>query len=225
MHATPKAIPIERIESESLADKTIESVKRAMDTIDWKTFYYAARESLCMPECLRNQTLELAHEGHPGMSVMKRRIRAKVWWPRIDPHVEDFVKKCKDCSLVGAPSPPEPLSRRSLPSAAWEHLAIDHIGPLPSKHYLLVSIGKRNWQDDLQDYLLMYQSTQHSTTMMTPAEMMFSRNIRDKLPSIRAPRSDNDEEVRDRDTEMKHKGKQYADMKRHAEPNEIREAL
>ncbi|XP_037028486.1 uncharacterized protein K02A2.6-like [Bradysia coprophila] len=331
MHATPKAIPIERIEIDSLADKTIESVKRATDTNDWSdelttpfkhfaTEFCFARNILLrgsrivMPECLRNQKLELAHEGHPGMSVMKRRIRAKVWWPRIDTHVEDFVKKCKGCSLVGAPSPPEPLSRRSLPSAAWEHLAIDHMGPLPSNHYLLVVVDyysrykeveivtstdanqtirklkmmfarfgfplsmqadngppfnshefetfcndnnihlnngtpywpqqngeverqnrsllkrlkisqleKRNWQDDLQDYLLMYRSTQHSTTMMTPAEMMFSRNIRDKLPSIRAPRSENDEEVRDRDTEMKNKGKQYADTKRHAEPNEIRE--
>lgn len=55
------------------------------------------------------------------------------------------------------------------------------------KRLKISQLEKRNWQDDLQDYLLMYRSTKHSTTMMTPAEMMFSRNIRDKLPSIRAP--------------------------------------
>lgn len=278
-HSTPKAIPTKRIGSESLADKTIEAVKIAMNTNDWSDtltapFKNSASEfcfaddiilrgaRIVLPECLRDQALELAHEGHPGMSVMKRRLREKVWWPKIDDQVENFVKKCKSCTLVSAPSPPKPLSRRNLPSAPWEHLAIDHMGPLPSKHYLLVNVDyysrykeveivtqtdatttikklkrifarlgvplsiqadngpsfnsqeferfcndnniklnngipywpqqngeverqnrsllkrlkisqleKRNWQDDFEDYLLMYRSTKHSTTMMSPAEM------------------------------------------------------
>lgn len=90
------------------------------------------------------------------------------------------------------------------------------------KRLKISQLEKRNWQDDLEDYLLMYRSTKHSTTMMTPAEMMFNRNIRDKLPSIRQARID-DEIIRDRDKEMKEKGKEYADMKRHAKPNEIQE--
>lgn len=330
-HSTPKAMTTEQIANGSSVDKTIEAVKRAIDTNDWSDaltvpFKNFATEfcfieeillrgtRIVLPECLRDQALELAHEGHPGMSVMKRRLRAKVWWPKIDDHVEQFVKKCKSCTLVSAPSPPEPLSRRILPSAPWEHLAVDHMGPLPSKHYLLVVVDyysrykevevvmrtdaeltiqklkkifarfgmplsmqadngppfnsqefktfcvdnnirlnngipywpqqngeverqnrsllkrlkisqleKRNWQDDLEDYLLMYRSTKHSTTMMSPAEMMFNRNIRDKLPSIREAKLNDDEAIRDRDTEMKEKGKQYADLKRRAAPNDIEE--
>lgn len=320
MHSTPKAIKTEHITSESLNDKTIQAVKRAIHNNDWTdkltTPFKNFETELCFAgNILYDQSLELAHEGHPGMSMMKRRLRAKVWWPKMDEHVESYVKKCKGCTLVGAPSPPEPISRRTLPSAPWKHLAIDFLGPLPSKHYLFVVVDyysrykeveimtntealatiqrlrrifarfgiplsiqadngpqlisqefdkycndnnihlnnvipywpqqngeverqnrsllkrlkisqleKRDWKSDLEDYLLMYRSTPHATTMVSPAEMMFNRNIRDKLPSIRETRFDGNESIHDRDKEMKEKGKQYADMKRHSKPNnEIKE--
>lgn len=71
---------------------------------------------------------------------MKRRLRAEVWWPKIDNEVEEFVKKCKGCTLVSAPSAPEPMQRTKLSSEAWQHIAIDFLGPLPSGHYLFVIV-------------------------------------------------------------------------------------
>ncbi|KAH8233844.1 hypothetical protein KR032_001320, partial [Drosophila birchii] len=35
---------------------------------------------LVIPQKLRETVLELAHEGQPGVSTMKRRLRSKVWW-------------------------------------------------------------------------------------------------------------------------------------------------
>lgn len=81
---------------------------------------------------------------------------------------------------------------------------------------------KGNWNEDLQTYLLMYRSTPHSTTLRTPAELMFNRNIRDKLPSFEQ-RREVDGELNDRNTEMKAKGKEYADRKRRAKMSEIEE--
>lgn len=69
----------------------------------------------------------------------------------------------------------------------------------------------RVWQDDLNEYLLMYRSSPHSITQKTPAQMLFGRNIRDKLPSINQP-MEIDEATADKDKEKKEKGKQY-DMK------------
>lgn len=78
----------------------------------------------------------------------------------------------------------------------------------------------QNWQKELQDFLLMYRSTPHSTTRRTPSELMFGRTILDKLPhmneSIIA-----DEEMSDRDKIEKEKGKQFADKRRHAQENTI----
>lgn len=71
---------------------------------------------------------------------MKRRLRAKCWWPKLDQEVENFVSKCFDCALVRAPTNPEPMTRRQLPSNAWQDIAIDFLGPLPTTDYLLVIV-------------------------------------------------------------------------------------
>ncbi|XP_055585351.1 uncharacterized protein K02A2.6-like [Uranotaenia lowii] len=71
---------------------------------------------------------------------MKQRLRAKVWWPKLDTDVERYVRNCRGCMLVAAPSAPEPMTRRELPSGPWEHVAIDYLGPLPSGHYLFVVV-------------------------------------------------------------------------------------
>ncbi|XP_055306964.1 uncharacterized protein K02A2.6-like [Sitodiplosis mosellana] len=329
-HAEPKAIKLDEISEASMNDSEIQAVKEALYEGEWSnsaSAFKLFRLELCfagnillrgtrivMPQIFRGKALELAHEGHPGMTVMKRRLRAKVWWPKMDIQTEEYVKKCRGCLLVSAPSAPEPLRRTELPSAPWQHLAIDFLGPLPSGHYIFVVIDyysrfkeveimtkidssetikrlerifarfglplsihadngrqlvseefkqycrvnnitlisttpywpqqngeverqnrsllkrlsicqseKGNWQDDLQKYLLMYRSTPHSTTLKTPAELMFNRNIRDKLPSIDQHIGRGDNEVRDRDAEMKQKGKEYADRKRHAQANDLKE--
>lgn len=95
---------------------------------------------IVVPVELRNRILDLGHEGHPGESSMKRRLREKVWWLKIDRCIEAKIKACKGCLIVSAPSVPEPMMRKSLPQQAWIDLALDFLGPLPSGHNLLVII-------------------------------------------------------------------------------------
>lgn len=154
--AVPNAFQLTDIEEQSETDETTKALKAAVYEGKWNKElapYKVFETELCfagnilmrgtqiiVPENLRLHVLELAHEGHPGMTVMKRRARAKVWWPRIDQHVEEFVKKCRGCILVAAPSAPEPLKRRELPSEPWQHIALDFLGPLPTSHNLFVII-------------------------------------------------------------------------------------
>lgn len=53
---------------------------------------------------------------------------------------ENFVKSCYGCTLVSAPSAPEPIKVRELPTVAWQHIALDFLGPLLSGHNLLVVV-------------------------------------------------------------------------------------
>lgn len=79
---------------------------------------------------------------------------------------------------------------------------------------------KSDWKQDLQEYLVMYRATPHSTTLKTPSELMFVSTIRYKIPKI-TQHMETDEKVRDRDKEKKEKGKVYGDKKRHAKFSEI----
>ncbi|XP_062539059.1 uncharacterized protein K02A2.6-like [Armigeres subalbatus] len=84
--------------------------------------------------------LELAHESHPGIVTMKRRLRQKVWWPGMDKAAEKLVKRCKSCTIVSALDAPEPIKSTKMPEKPWADLAADFIGPLPSQHNLLVIV-------------------------------------------------------------------------------------
>lgn len=155
-NAIPVALKMTEIEQASEADKTIQSIRVGIeqdvwseDTVPYKIFAtelcFADKillrgNRIVMPETLRVRTLQLAHEGHPGMTIMKQRLRAKVWWPKLDMQVERYVRSCRGCMLVAAPSAPEPMKRRELPSGRWQHVAIDFLGPLPSGHYLFVVV-------------------------------------------------------------------------------------
>lgn len=82
---------------------------------------------------------------------------------------------------------------------------------------------KSDWKNDLLDYLIMYNSTPHRTTGKSPSDLFFNRPFRDKIPSAGdlENRGTNDE-VRDRDHEMKEKGKCYEDKKRKATKSDLR---
>ncbi|XP_055910897.1 uncharacterized protein K02A2.6-like [Eupeodes corollae] len=95
---------------------------------------------LVIPNALRQRMLTLAHEGHPGETNMKKRLRDRVWWPGIDKDAEKFVKQCEGFRLVGLPSRPLPTQRRVFPTMPWCHIAIDFLGPLPSSEWILAII-------------------------------------------------------------------------------------
>ena len=80
---------------------------------------------------------------------------------------------------------------------------------------------KKNIKREMYKYLLAYHTTPHQTTGVPPAELMFKRKLRTKLPQLESMRSQSDENVRDRDLISKEKGKEYADLKRQAKPSGI----
>ncbi|XP_053691661.1 uncharacterized protein K02A2.6-like [Sabethes cyaneus] len=97
-------------------------------------------DRIVVPCSLREKVLLTAHEGHPGITMMKNHLRSHVWWPKMDAQVEKIVKNCRGCTLVGAPEPPEPLQRSQLPSYPWHTIALDFFGPLPEGQHLMVVI-------------------------------------------------------------------------------------
>lgn len=330
--ATPVAMTTEMIEKASRSDNELKELREILTSGRWHEMSNASKSYLpirhelstlgflvlrgtriVMPGELRNHVLQLGHEGHPGIVLMKQRLRSKVWWPGMDKDIEQFCKSCYGCQLVTQGDKPEPMIRREMPTKPWEHLCADFLGPLPSGDNLFVIVdyysrwkeifivktitsGKvieclksvfavhglplslqtdnaqyfnseelntflrnlniehrnttplwpqangeveiqnkgimkririahaenRSWKEDLQIYLLMYRSTPHSTTGVSPAELLFKRKLRTKLPEI-YDYSSPEYEIRDRDSERKGKGKMYGDQRRNARESGIQE--
>lgn len=325
--ATPKSITTREIEEASERDPILTEVRESLKKGNFNEIskdFKAIKDELCtvgklvlrgtrivIPKELTNRILTLGHRGHLGTTLMKRHLRTKVWWPKMDREVEEFCRKCYECQLVAAPEPPEPMVRTRLPERPWQHIAVDFMGPLPNgqnlfvmvdyysrftevifmrqittgkmlnemkkifsrygypecihsdngpqftseeyKNYIEIngmfsykvtpiwpqangeverqnrSILKRmkiattNGQDleeAIQEFLLAYHTTPHSTTGRTPASLFFGRELKNKLPGLTAE-APIDEEVRDTDSLRKLKGKEYGDMTRRAREKEI----
>ena len=52
---------------------------------------------IVIPSALYPQAIAIAHEGHQGMSCTKSFIRSKIWFPRVDEHIENTIKSCIAC--------------------------------------------------------------------------------------------------------------------------------
>ena len=119
--ATSRAVSTRDIEQESANDKELTSVRACVMNNSWikgeLPEFKAINEELCclgkltlrgtrlvIPQALREQVLEIAHEGHPGIVQMKQRLRTKVWWPKIDSDAEKFCRSCHGCQTVSRSS-------------------------------------------------------------------------------------------------------------------------
>ncbi|XP_062541324.1 uncharacterized protein K02A2.6-like [Armigeres subalbatus] len=81
--------------------------------------------------------------------------------------------------------------------------------------------NKDGWKWDLRSFLLMYNSTPHSTTGIAPSALMFGRVMRDKLPSVQQSTGKLTESVQDKDWERKLRQAEINDKKRKATPSTL----
>nr|XP_034319592.1 uncharacterized protein K02A2.6-like [Crassostrea gigas] len=80
----------------------------------------------------------------------------------------------------------------------------------------------RNWKQDIFQFLRNYRATPHSTTKVPPAEALFGRNIKVRLPENPKTTKFRKTEMRRRDENQKQKMKHYADKKNNAKHSSLR---
>lgn len=154
---------------------------------------------------------------------MKRRLRAKVWWPGIDRQVENFVKRCRDYLLDSQPNKPPPMTRHKFPIEPWQCVGID----LLDQEQVLVIIDYFSRYQEIKFIRSITSSTiiaqLKETTGKTPTELMYKRNIREKIPSLNdIGHEQMDEEAADMDLINKQKGKVREYRVRNAKEDDIR---
>lgn len=87
------------------------------------------------------------------------------------------------------------------------------------KRIQIAHAEKKDWKKELNVYLAAYRALPHPTTGVSPAELLFGRKIRTKLPELSDVHVE--QGVRDRDNEQKSKSKIYADSRRGARYSEV----
>ena len=80
--------------------------------------------------------VELAHEGYRRLVKTRNLLRSKVWFPKMDPAVDEVVKKCFPCQITTPKSSREPLKMTPLPEGPWQHVSVDFCEV--AGHYVLV---------------------------------------------------------------------------------------
>lgn len=91
-----------------------------------------------IPETLKSKVVKQAHSSHQGVVKTKAFLRETVWFPGIDKLVEEEVANCLPCQTTVKQDTLEPLKMSPLPSAPWEEISADFLGPFQNGDYLLV---------------------------------------------------------------------------------------
>ena len=173
--AVPAALVPKEVEIASEKDPTLQLVCNAVITDDWSklqgTTYKAISEELwvvgqvvmrgtriVIPESLQKCTIMLTHEGHQGMVRTKARLQEKVWWPRMDKQVEQAIRACHPCQLVGPRSKPEPVRSSKLPDSPWQQISVDLLEISSGNHLLVVVDFYSRW---IEAVLLKKTDAQH----------------------------------------------------------------
>lgn len=90
------------------------------------------------------------------------------------------------------------------------------------KRLKISAIQDTDWKTDLYEYLTLYHSTPQETTGLSPGQMMFGRDIRNRIPSIHQPPKLRWEEAKDKDMRMKEYHQTYANQERHAKDHNLK---
>lgn len=160
----PKAVTLETVKSATAADHTLQKVIQMHISGKWPTkhtdcdidkslldsFRQVSNEltfsngvlfrdtRIVIPKSLQKKVINLAHEGHQGISKTKSLLRSKVWFPGIDSAVEATIRNCLPCQANDSKPRAAPVIMSTLPEGPWISLSVDFCGPLPSGEYLLV---------------------------------------------------------------------------------------
>ncbi|MDD9361375.1 MAG: DDE-type integrase/transposase/recombinase, partial [Anaplasma sp.] len=137
-------------------------------------------EKIVVPQALRENIVDMAHETHQGIVRTASIIRDRYWWPRMDEQIKHKVQHCAVCNATDRPvrAAPAPLQPVQFPDQPWDKLGLDIVGPVDkapqSQRFFIV----------LVDYHSKWPEVQHTSTATSATVIEFLKNIfaREGLP-------------------------------------------
>ena len=200
----PPAISIQELVLASESDPTFKVVRECLNTGNWENApksFQLLKDELCqkrglllrnnrivIPDVMRHRILQLAHEGHQGITKVKQHLRQRVWWPGMDLEAERYVRECLGCQIVGPKPPPEPLKMTDPPRQVWHTIHIDYCGPFPSGEYLFVVVDETSKYPEVH----ITHSSSAATAVKHLTQMFATHGIPEVITSDNAPFGSNE---------------------------------
>lgn len=72
---------------------------------------------IVIPNKIKSKILEIAHQGHIGISKAKAALREKVQWIGMDKDIDEQFGKCLACQANSTLPTPEPVTMSTLSDA------------------------------------------------------------------------------------------------------------
>ncbi|KAF2900613.1 hypothetical protein ILUMI_05573, partial [Ignelater luminosus] len=128
------------------------------------------KNRVIIPNTLKEEVLQLLHEGHPGVVKIKGLARNYVYWQGINKDIENKVKSC-ECCQINSNQVQTPVFSWKRTNKKWQRLHIDFAEKYNYKFLLLVDAHSKN--------LL------HPLTELTPAELKLKFKPRTRLTILK----------------------------------------
>ena len=102
--------------------KIFANVQDELTSVDGKLVLHG--NHIVIPNALQKRVIELAHEGYQVLVKTHGLLRSKVWFPKMDPAVDEVVKKCFSCQIATPKPSREPLKMTPLPDVAGHYVLV-----------------------------------------------------------------------------------------------------
>ena len=100
-----------------------------------------------IPEKEREAVIVLLHEGHPGITRMKRLAQVYVWWPGIDRELAFAMRTCAECQESQNAPVRAPMHPWEWPDRPWARVHIDYAVPVKGKMILIIVDAHSKWME------------------------------------------------------------------------------
>ncbi|KAA3675928.1 uncharacterized protein DEA37_0013668 [Paragonimus westermani] len=118
-------------------------------------------DRVVVPRSLRRAVLHQFHSGHPGRSRMKAIARGFAYWPGMDDHISELVKRCWKCKQAAKlPKKQNPV-HWDLPKGPWSRIHLDFVGYINGVMYLVLGDAYSKWSG-----IVLLHSAISSTTIV-----------------------------------------------------------
>ena len=144
--AVPKTLSLQQIREESLVDNELKELRQTIQSRSWNTPFTKMFKNISLeftendgivlrghriyiPQTLRKSVCDTVHQGHLGISKTKTVLRQKVYWPKMDNFIEEYINECVACAANTKVPTPQPITMSTLPEAPWTKISVDFFGP------------------------------------------------------------------------------------------------